>query len=759
MASKYIKIFNDTVLKQSVLQGYELQRSNENLGTICMGELAFTRDTGRLFVGNYSTQELDLDTKYIGGGILTGNKYIGLIDSRPLCHFNGNGSTGSLPLNYETNTPDRDENKTYPDEIGLFLENSRYRPYISDTKSFKFGGDGWNKKPEYIQKYGVYSGDYLFDIYNNALIIFDKNIKLNTGTPEIKNEDYKETNITNGTLVWNGETETILNSQGEDVSLTSTLRTPITNISDPDDNITQYPIYGDGYVIMRILEPDGITIDYADRKIQDGEPVTNAEDNNIKSYPNWTHNILTVNYPVDKIIPIFDPTNFHKGGNSISLGSIKEGDDNLSITLPNCIEFSDTGWEKTDTYDRRIKFRPLKDYNNSDFVEENPFDDIVEESGEKDSCYLTITRNGQIKYKSPKSVATASDIDELKKSLEPKTHIIKIGDGLRAHNIDTNQENVPEIKLNNQNTNWKLEVKPDEFSIEQTKNGINPWGFDEAGTYNYQGSCGYFNGFLKTTYEYEEDYRKLNSQDFKNVVTDLYESDKLVSVNHLTIPYTLHEGNSNSTAQFTILPYIISIQSTSGNFSCPYTQPTTDENRTITKTLTETYESAKIEDDASNDVITDDDVVVDGEQQPEEEVEMVTHTIVTNYTIIQNYNFEKFTETQNAPSASQIYHRVPKHAHSVLLQIVNSGQLSFSTSKSFDKNFRVLYQTNNAGVTVVEVPLTDEKLLTSTLINSSTLDGEPLEVPSEPDTEYSKTFIYKIESTSNYTIKLLGYRV
>ena len=104
---------------------------------------------------NYSTQELDLDTKYIGGGILTGNKYIGLIDSRPLCHFNGNGSTGSLPLNYETSTPDRDENKTYPDEIGLFLENSRYRPYITDTKSFKFGGDGWNKKPEYIQKYGL----------------------------------------------------------------------------------------------------------------------------------------------------------------------------------------------------------------------------------------------------------------------------------------------------------------------------------------------------------------------------------------------------------------------------------------------------------------------------------------------------------------------------------------------------------------------------------------------------------------------------
>lgn len=32
MASKFIKIFNDTVLKQTVLQGYETQRTNDNLG-------------------------------------------------------------------------------------------------------------------------------------------------------------------------------------------------------------------------------------------------------------------------------------------------------------------------------------------------------------------------------------------------------------------------------------------------------------------------------------------------------------------------------------------------------------------------------------------------------------------------------------------------------------------------------------------------------------------------------------------------------
>jgi hypothetical protein len=234
-----------------------------------MGELAFTRDTGRLFVGNYSTQDLELDIKTIGGGILTGNKYIGLIDSRPLCHFNGNGSTGCYPLNYETNTEDRVENKVFPDEIGLFLANSRYRPFKENTQSFKYGGDGWNKKPEYIQKYGVYSGDYTFDIYNNALILFDKNIKLNTGEQTVSG-NLKEIKINTGTLTWDGSKEYIIDSQDTNITNESYIRTPITNIKDPNENISQYPIYGDGYVIMRILEPDGITIDYADKKFQDG---------------------------------------------------------------------------------------------------------------------------------------------------------------------------------------------------------------------------------------------------------------------------------------------------------------------------------------------------------------------------------------------------------------------------------------------------------------------------------------------------------
>ena len=164
MASKFIKIYNDTVLKQTILQGYENQRTNHNLGKISMGELAFTRDTGRVFVGNFSSdvedKELPLDTRAITGGILTGNKYIGLIDSKPLGHWSTTGSNGTFPLNYSSVTTD---SSTEEEEQGLFLSGSRFRPFKKDSRNnivydggtpvLQKGGDGWDKSADYIQKY------------------------------------------------------------------------------------------------------------------------------------------------------------------------------------------------------------------------------------------------------------------------------------------------------------------------------------------------------------------------------------------------------------------------------------------------------------------------------------------------------------------------------------------------------------------------------------------------------------------------------
>jgi hypothetical protein len=72
-----------------------------------MGEIAFTRDTGRLFVGNFTKNANAKDSNYVTGGILSGNKYLGMIDSKPLLHFSASGKTGWKPLSYEENITNR----------------------------------------------------------------------------------------------------------------------------------------------------------------------------------------------------------------------------------------------------------------------------------------------------------------------------------------------------------------------------------------------------------------------------------------------------------------------------------------------------------------------------------------------------------------------------------------------------------------------------------------------------------------------------
>lgn len=149
-STQYIKIFNDTVLKQSILQGYETQRTNSELGKFTMGELAFTRDTGRVFVGTYTDTDnkKSSDIAYKQGGLLVGNKYYGASN----------------------------------------------------------GGKTLTHYPSYNSKYGVYNGDYTFDKSTCSLMLFDKTIT-------------KSNNVT--------------------------------------DNICD-----DGFIRMRILEPDGDTINY-----------------------------------------------------------------------------------------------------------------------------------------------------------------------------------------------------------------------------------------------------------------------------------------------------------------------------------------------------------------------------------------------------------------------------------------------------------------------------------------------------------------
>lgn len=129
-SSESIRIYNDTVLRQTILQGYEDERTDP--GNFLMGELAFTRDTGRVFAGTFTDNRKDgTDCEQIKGGILVGNKFQGVVEG---------------------------------DKIPSDLKVSKH-----------------------VDK-NCYDGDYMFDSVNKQLIIFDGENKIKIPAYEI-NED------------------------------------------------------------------------------------------------------------------------------------------------------------------------------------------------------------------------------------------------------------------------------------------------------------------------------------------------------------------------------------------------------------------------------------------------------------------------------------------------------------------------------------------------------------------------------------------
>lgn len=343
MASNSIQIYNDTVLKQSILQGYEVQRTNENLGKFTMGELAFTRDTGRVFVGNFTNTPTENDSESVSGGILTGNKYLGFIDSKPLIHSSSSGKTGAKPLSYEFDTYDSNTDKT---QFALFGRKSRFRQTDGDnTGDNDNGKNGWNKKSDYIEKYGVYSGDYTYDLYNNAIILFDKNITVNqTEQPVRKLIDEGENKIR----------EVYYDRDGKKLEPhEQRRRTPLYNNSNLNEN--EYPIYGDGYVIMRVLEPDGVTIGYKDRTFKYDTNNYNEDGSPTGNDGNWSHNYLEVkSVPAATLTASFDSEQFQTKNKRVCLkdqqNSISSiGLNHERVTLPQNITLSDKATGASDT--------------------------------------------------------------------------------------------------------------------------------------------------------------------------------------------------------------------------------------------------------------------------------------------------------------------------------------------------------------------------------------------------------------------------
>lgn len=292
MAQKSVLIFNDTVIKLSINQGLEEQRVQETLGTFTSGELAYTRDTGRVFVGDNSDGEGDhVGMQETIGGSLVGNKYLGLLDSKPLTVFSDNAT----PLSYESVT-ERTETQDYPDfvEQPLLLDTSKFRDKSTDEATEPWSR--WSRKATYNPKYNAYNGDYMFDIYNNALILFDNRI---SGDPESDTQPVIKTDE-NGEPV---EPETFI-VDGEEIPSTDPRainikrRTKLQNYLVEGETSEGSAIYGDGYVVMRILEPDNKTIRFKHKGFTiSGNPEDGA---------NISHNILEVGeMPVDRIAACF----------------------------------------------------------------------------------------------------------------------------------------------------------------------------------------------------------------------------------------------------------------------------------------------------------------------------------------------------------------------------------------------------------------------------------------------------------------------
>lgn len=308
MAKNYIKIFEDTVLKQSINQGTEEQREAEALGKFTTGELAYTRDTGRVFVGSYGNNS---GNQEVDGGTLVGNKYLGMVD------------TNQIAYNAD---PEQPEPTTKTNDVIEDVREKIEKQLVEDARTRSTVDKKWDKKSNYINEYDAYTGDFMYDAGQNALILFDKNIVLSRpgetvvgahvdiATDNESKTDYLKYKDDSGVELStynNGEVH-INESEGytkDDIKI----RTPFINFGNNTDKVPD--VYGEKFVVFRNIEPDGDTIEFVPRLVNTNgaasgilraENEENKEDSSntkIVKYDskenNYSHNILKVSrvYP------------------------------------------------------------------------------------------------------------------------------------------------------------------------------------------------------------------------------------------------------------------------------------------------------------------------------------------------------------------------------------------------------------------------------------------------------------------------------
>lgn len=319
----YLQIYDDNVVKFSIKQGtendrwpitgdYKIKYSNANItvleyennnevikksetqpGAFTIAELACTRDTNRVFVGNFSN-ELSRQQQTVGGA-LVGNKYLGFIDSKP--PLGTDADSNAIPAALSSSD---DSNS------GLLEKNSEFRSYnhtISGNTCELTEDRKWSKQSYYNTKYDAYDGDYMYDIYRNALIIFDHNIK-----PSTVNSD--------------GSTVNSNTLPTEKASANNRRITPLIPYSKGDSSVKDFTsdMYGDGYVLLYNVIPDGNTLTFSKKKFT-AESGTNANNPG-----NYSQNIIKLNsVPIDKITTHLDSKYFTISNGKITLQNIGSG--------------------------------------------------------------------------------------------------------------------------------------------------------------------------------------------------------------------------------------------------------------------------------------------------------------------------------------------------------------------------------------------------------------------------------------------------
>lgn len=324
MSQNKIQLYDDNVLKLTIKQGTEQERFNidQNIGSagttyygsnkeeinilnplsvstvpgsFSSGELAYTRDTGRVFVGSLTNESASVN-QITFGGTLVGNKYLGAIDSKRVYNKTYGDEDDNInngtPLNLSTRTGNSEKGVE-----GLLLENSLYRSYnflANGSNTPQTTSDGkWARLSFYNPKYDAYDGDFMYDIYRNALILFDHNIKPST-------ENYPNQPSANSSKV-GGKRKTPLQPRVlKDGTTSEALKTVKKHTED---------MYGDGYVLLYNVIPDGETLTFADRQFDKDTGACSSTNDTLAT--NFSYNVIKLNkVPVNVLKEALDPEFF-----------------------------------------------------------------------------------------------------------------------------------------------------------------------------------------------------------------------------------------------------------------------------------------------------------------------------------------------------------------------------------------------------------------------------------------------------------------